>query len=127
MPKSWHTSNGSFQTNGRVKIKVKFFEYSTSREYYLQPDVVEYNKDGMKTPGFDLILVSKTLQELGIVLDFWTKEITVEGISLRIRDIKKLNTSSATKRAWTINNSIYQDISREPASGLEATNTLYTS
>jgi hypothetical protein len=32
-PKSWHTSNGSFQTNGRGKLTLKFFEYSASREY----------------------------------------------------------------------------------------------
>ncbi len=41
VPKSWHTSNGSFQTNGRAKLRVKFFEYSASREYFIQPDVVE--------------------------------------------------------------------------------------
>ncbi len=35
VPKSWHTSNGGFQTNGRTKLRVKFFEYSTSREYFI--------------------------------------------------------------------------------------------
>ena len=70
VPKSWYTSNGCFQTTGRGKIKVKFFEYSNSKEYHLQPDVVEYNKEGMIKPGFDLILGSNTLKELGIVLDF---------------------------------------------------------
>ena len=74
VPKSWYTSNGCFQTTGRGKIKVKFFEYSNSREYHVQPDVVEYNKNGMTKPGFDLILGSNTLKELGIVLDFWTKK-----------------------------------------------------
>ena len=53
VPKSWHTSNGSFQTNGRAKLRVKFFEYSTNREYFIQPDVVEY-KDPIDKPGFDL-------------------------------------------------------------------------
>ena len=78
----------------------------------------------MKTPGFDLILGSKTLQEIGIVLDFWTKEITVDGISLPMRDIKKLNTSTKVKRAWTMSNSIYQNKSKEHHSTLEATNCL---
>ena len=40
-PKSWHTSNGSFQTNGRGKLRLKFFECSASREYTIQPDIVE--------------------------------------------------------------------------------------
>ena len=78
MPKSWHTSNGSFQTNGRGKFKVKFIENSASREYTLQPDIVEYNENVITKPGFDLILGSITLKELGIVLDFWTKEITLD-------------------------------------------------
>ena len=32
VPKSWYTSNGCFQTTGRGKIKVKFFECSASKE-----------------------------------------------------------------------------------------------
>ncbi len=77
--------------NGRAKLRVKFFEYSTSREYFIQPDVVEY-KDPIDKPGFDLILGSNTMKELGIVLDFWTKEITLDEISLPMRDINKLST-----------------------------------
>ncbi len=42
MPKSWNMSDGSFQTNGRASIRVKFFDYSASKEYFIQPDVVEY-------------------------------------------------------------------------------------
>ena len=42
-PKSWRTSNGSFQTNGRGKLRLEFFEYSASRECTIQPDIVEYD------------------------------------------------------------------------------------
>ncbi len=56
VPKSWHMSNGSFQTNGRGKIRLKFFEYSASKEYTVQPDIVEYDENHMTEPGFDLIL-----------------------------------------------------------------------
>jgi hypothetical protein len=35
VPKSWHMTNGSFQTTGQGKIRVKFFDYSNSREYFL--------------------------------------------------------------------------------------------
>ncbi len=38
---------------------------------------------------FDLILGVKTLRELGIVLDFRTREITIDEIILPMRDIKK--------------------------------------
>ncbi len=68
-------SNGSFQTNGRGKLRLKFFEYSANREYTIKPDIVEYDKSHINKPGFDLILGCNTMKELGIVLDFWTEEI----------------------------------------------------
>ncbi len=54
MPVSWHTSNGSFQTNGRANMRLKFFDNSTSTEYFIQPDVVEY-KDPMDNQGLALV------------------------------------------------------------------------
>ena len=38
-----------------------------------------------------------------------------------MRDIKNLRTRAATNKAWTVNNSIYQSMSKEPQSMLEAT------
>ena len=64
------------------------------------------------------------MKELGIVLDLQTKEITLDEISLPMRDIKNLRTRAAAKRAWTVNNSIYQSISKEPQSMLMATKGL---
>jgi hypothetical protein len=93
VPKSWRTSNGSFQTNGRGrKLRLKFFEHSASREYTIQPDIVEYDKNHMNKLWFDLILSCNTRKELGIVLDLWTKEITLDEISLPMRDIKNPRT-----------------------------------
>ena len=68
VPKSWHILNGRFQTNGRVNLRVKFFEYSTSREYFILPDVIEY-KDPMDKPGFEIILGSNTMKECPRLLD----------------------------------------------------------
>ena len=68
MSKSWHTSNGVFHTKGRGKFTLKFFEYSNSKEFLVEPDVVEYEKDEMK-PVFDLILGITSMHELGIILD----------------------------------------------------------
>ena len=123
-PKSWCTSNGSFQTHGRGKFRLKFFEYSTSREYTIQPGIVEYDESHMNEPGFDLILGCNSMNELGIVLDFWTKEITLDEIPLPMRDIKNLRSRSAADKAWVVNNSIYQSTSTEPQSTLEATKCL---
>ena len=72
---------------------MKFFEYSDSKEYLVTPDVVEYDKSKMTKPMYDLILGCKTMKELGIVLDFRTKEITIDEIILPMRDINSLTMS----------------------------------
>ncbi len=87
---------------------MKFFDYSNSKEYFLQPDVVEYKENSLTKPWFDIILGSNTLKELWIVLDFQTKETTLDDISLPMRDINKLKTRATVERAWTTTNSIYQ-------------------
>ena len=48
----------------------------------MTPDVVEFDKTKMTKPVFDLILGCKTMKELGIVLDFRTKEITIDHVIL---------------------------------------------
>ena len=50
-------SNESFQTNRRANIMVKFFVYSASKEYFIQPDVMEY-KNPMDKPGLTSFLVA---------------------------------------------------------------------
>ncbi len=79
------------------------------------PDIVEYDKSKMTKPMYDLILGCKTMKELGIVLDFRTKEITIHDIILPMRDINSLTTS--TMEAGTENNSM----AHEPHSMQEAT------
>ena len=118
VPKSWHTSNGTFHMHGRGKLRIKFLDYSASREYLVQPDIVEYDGTTMSKPGFDLILGTNTLKELGIVLNFRTKEIDIDEIILPMRDISKLSTRAKIERAWMANNNV---MIHEPKSTLEAT------
>jgi hypothetical protein len=108
-------STKSFQTNGRAKIRIKFFKYSASREYMLQPDAVEYDENTMTKPGLDQVLGPNTLKELCIVLDFQTKQITLDDISLPLRDIEKLKTRVTRERAWAMKSSIYQSMSKDRA------------
>ena len=49
-------------------------ESSDSREYTIQPDIVEYDENHMTEPGFDLILGCNTMKELRTVIDFQTKK-----------------------------------------------------
>jgi hypothetical protein len=84
--------NGIFQTKRKARIKLNFFEYSDSKTFYSEPDVVEYNK-GSK-PQYDLILGTETMKELGIVLDFKVTMITIDEIILPMRNINYLQGAS---------------------------------
>ena len=95
---------------------MKFSEYSDSKEFLVTSDVVECDKKKMTRLMYDLILGCKTMKELGIVLDFRTKEISIDEIILPMRDINSLTTSKMEK-AWTVNNSM----AHEPHSMQEAT------
>jgi hypothetical protein len=41
VPKSWCTSNGTFQTKRKGDLQLKLFQYSNSKRVKIQPDVVE--------------------------------------------------------------------------------------
>ena len=105
VPNFWHALNGNFLTKGRSKVNLKFFEYSNSKEYLVTLKVVEYDKKKMTKLVNGCILGCKTMKELRIVLDFRTKEITVDDIILPMRDINSLTTSNMDS-AWALNNSM---------------------
>jgi hypothetical protein len=80
VPQSWNTSNGMFQTKCKAEIKLNFFEYSDSKRYLAEPDIVEYDKN--KKPQYDLILSVKTMKKHGIIFDFKDKMITFDEVKL---------------------------------------------
>jgi len=96
VPCSWHTSNGVFQTKGRGKLPIRFFEYSNSKEFLTEPDVFEYDRKVSK-PVFDLIIGCNSMEKLGIVLDFKAKTITIDEIILPMRNIESLTNTSKIK------------------------------
>jgi hypothetical protein len=61
VPKLWNTSNGIFQTKRKAQIELNFFEYSDSKKFYSEPDVIKYDKSSK--PQFDLILGTETMKE----------------------------------------------------------------
>ncbi len=68
-PKSWGTSNGTFQTKKVGDIDISFAEYSISKSVHLTPDIVEYDP-GASKPLYDLITSKQSLHDIGTVLDF---------------------------------------------------------
>ena len=95
----------SFLTEGRSQVVFKLFEYSNSQEYTVTPDIVEYHKKRMTKPVYDLILGCNGTKELGIVLDFRTKHITIDEIILPMRNLNSLAGIKIDK-AWAVNNSM---------------------
>jgi hypothetical protein len=41
LPRSWNTLNGMFQTKRKAGIELNFFEYSDSKRYLVEPDIIE--------------------------------------------------------------------------------------
>ncbi len=74
----WNTSNGMFQTKCKAEIELNFFEYSNSKRYLMEPDIVEYDK--CYRPQYDLILGVKIMKKYSIILDFKDKMITVNEV-----------------------------------------------
>ncbi len=68
VPQSWNTSNGIFQMWRKARMELIFFEYSDSKRYHVEPDVVEYDKDSK--PQYYLILGTVTTKDFGIILNF---------------------------------------------------------
>ncbi len=61
----------------------------------------------MTKPVYDLILGCKTMKKLGIVLDFRTKQITIDEFIFPMRNINNL-ARTMIEKAWAVNNSMTQ-------------------
>ncbi len=80
VPQSWNTSNSTFQTKKVGDIELTFLDYSSSKRVQVTPDIVEYS--GETPPMYDLILGKQCLHDLGVILDFKEKTITIDEILL---------------------------------------------
>ncbi len=107
VPQSWNTLNRIFRTRRKARVELNFFEYSDSKRYHVEPDVVEYDKD--KRPQYDLILGTVTMKEFSIILNFKDKMITINEIILPMRNINNLQGSSIL-RALRHNHSLAMEL-----------------
>ncbi len=114
VPQSQNTSNGMFQTNRKAEIELNFFEYSNSKRYLAEPDIVKYDRNNK--PQYDLILGVKTMKKYGIMLEFKYKMITIDEAKLPMQNINYLQGSS-TLYALKLNHSL----AMEPHSNQDAT------
>ena len=117
--KSWNTSNEIFHTKGKGSFQVKLFKYSNSKTVNIQPEIVEY-EETLEKPAFDLIIGTKTINEIGIILDFIAKVITIDSIELPMQSSDELPTSN--KEALDFKNSLAKN--QEPKSTKLATQRI---
>jgi hypothetical protein len=89
---SWNTLSGIFLTRRKARVELNFFEYSDSKRYHVEPDVVKYDK--INRLQYDHILGTVSMKEFGIILNFRDKMITIDETILPMRDINKLQDSS---------------------------------
>ncbi len=92
VPQSWNTSNGIFQTRRKARVELNFFDYSDSKRYHVEPDVVKYDKNNR--PQYDLILGTVSMKEFRIISNFREKMISIDEIMLPMRNINNLKGSS---------------------------------
>jgi hypothetical protein len=116
VPESLSTSNGTFKTKKVGEVKLSFVEYSASKKVHLHSDIIEYIKGG-PPPLYDLIIGKQTLHDIGAVLDFKERTITIDDILLPMRNINNLQLKPSISRLLKLNSIFAQ----EPASTRNAT------
>ncbi len=109
VPQSWGTSNGTFKMNEVGEVTLSFVEYSLSKSVHLTPDIVEYEA-GATAPLYDLIIGKQTLHNIGAVLDFKEKTITIDSILLPMRNIVNLQLKPSVTRALRHNTCQAQEL-----------------
>jgi hypothetical protein len=109
-----NTLNGISQTWRKAWVELNFFEYSDSKRYHVEPNVVEY--DEINRPQYDLILGTVSMKEFGNISNFRDKMITIDETILPMRDVNKLQGTSMLK-ALRHNHSL----AMEPQSTQDAT------
>jgi hypothetical protein len=101
------------------EVELSFVEYSASKKVHLHMDIVNYSKGG-PLPLYDLIIGKQTLHDIGAMLDFKERTITINDILLPMRNINNLYFKPSISRVLKLNSSFAQ----EPASTCNATKRL---
>jgi hypothetical protein len=75
----------------------------------LTPDIVEYDTEA-NAPLYDLIIGKQSLHDIGAVLDFKEKTITIDSILLPMRNIVNLQLKPSITRALRHNTCQAQEL-----------------
>jgi hypothetical protein len=101
-------------------INISFVEYYASKSVHLTPDIVEYDA-GANASMYDLIIGKQTLHDIGAVLDFKDRSITIDNILLPMRNIVNLQLKPSITRASIQNSDHNACLAQEPVSTKDGT------
>jgi hypothetical protein len=90
------------------EVELSFIDYSASKKVHLRLDIVEYPKGGPQ-PMYNQIISKQTLHDMGAVLDFKERTITIDEIRLPMRNINNLQHKSSIFRALKFNSNFAQE------------------
>jgi hypothetical protein len=90
------------------EVELSFVKYSESKKVHLHPDIVEYCKKG-PPPLYELIIGKQTSHDIGAVLDFKEKTITIDDVLLHMRNINNLQLKPSISRVLRLNSSFAQE------------------
>jgi hypothetical protein len=119
VPESWSTCNGTFKTKKVGDFELSFMEYSASKKVHLCPDIVEYPQ-GSTPPLYNLIIGKETLHDMGAVLIFKEKTITIYEILLTMKNFNNLQLEPNISKALKQNSCL----AHEPVSTCNATKRI---
>ncbi len=101
------------------EVELSFVEYSASKKVHLHLDIVEYSKGGPPLL-YDLIIGKQTLHDIGAMLDFKERTITIDDILLPMSNINNLQLKPSISRVLKLNSNFAQ----EPTSTCNATKRI---
>jgi len=81
----WNTAAGTMETNQKTKLQFMLPELSETRIVEWKMHVVDNT-----TMNYDIIIGRDILEELGIVIDFKTKQITWDEVSVPMRSMNTI-------------------------------------
>jgi hypothetical protein len=118
VPRKGKRAHGGGPDKGNPKMgrTDKFCKWCKGVSVHLTPDLVEYEA-GATAPLYDLIIGKQTLHDIGAILDFKEKTITIDNILLPMRNITNLQLKPSVTRALRHNTCQAQ----EPVSTQNAT------
>ena len=82
-------------------LNLIFPEFSESKAAKIKPDIVMVEEDAPK-PTYDLIIGIKSLANMGAILNFDLRTITIDRVTLKMREIANIDIKNLRAQFWEL-------------------------